>query len=276
VISSLPIQVIDSTFSTRPSQCASSDVSPSQAGFNGILGVGLLDYDCGASCVGSASPDIFFSCAAGTCTSTALALNSQVKSAVAAMGIDNNGVVIDFSSASVASGGTGGVCGTLTLGIGTRANNSVAAGTTAYPAQDPQHFPYIESNFPSGSGTTDQGFLDTGSNGFYFTDNSIGTCGVGTSAPGFFCPGGEVDLSVTNSAGVGPSAVSGTVDLAIQNANNLVSSCNNRVYSDIGAPTSLNGTFDFGFPFFIGKKVYLVNEGGSAASLGGNGPTWGY
>ena len=46
----VPIQVIDSTFGIVPIACQNADQSPADAGFNGILGVGLFAQDCGQDC----------------------------------------------------------------------------------------------------------------------------------------------------------------------------------------------------------------------------------
>ncbi len=45
----VPIHVIDAAFGTVPSFCGVPETTPSAAGFNGILGVGLFVEDCGSS-----------------------------------------------------------------------------------------------------------------------------------------------------------------------------------------------------------------------------------
>ena len=56
----VPIQVIDSTFGTAPSACQNADQSPADAGFNGILGVGLFAQDCGSACSNSARNGMYY------------------------------------------------------------------------------------------------------------------------------------------------------------------------------------------------------------------------
>lgn len=58
----VPIMVVDSTYPGDPG-CATSknqpsDVGPEDAGFNGILGVGLFAHDCGIGCTAAVSKKI--------------------------------------------------------------------------------------------------------------------------------------------------------------------------------------------------------------------------
>jgi hypothetical protein len=62
----VPIQVIDSSYATSVN-CGSPETAPSSAGFNGILGVGLLQYDCGDTCADYASNDMYYSCTGSSC-----------------------------------------------------------------------------------------------------------------------------------------------------------------------------------------------------------------
>lgn len=57
-----PIQVINSNFSNYPSTCVSPETSPSSSGFNGILGVGVLTYDCGTACASIEQNETYYSC----------------------------------------------------------------------------------------------------------------------------------------------------------------------------------------------------------------------
>jgi hypothetical protein len=89
---SVPIQVIDPTFAgqyTSAGQPASNicgvavvDSSPSQAGFNGILGIGLFPFDGGA----------YYNCASLPCAAIAVSASQQVQNPVGLLPVDNNGV----------------------------------------------------------------------------------------------------------------------------------------------------------------------------------------
>ena len=58
--------MINSTWGTPPPACNASnsypDTDPSETGFNGIVGVGLFDQDCGYACAHDASNGQYFSC----------------------------------------------------------------------------------------------------------------------------------------------------------------------------------------------------------------------
>ena len=79
----VPIQVIDSTFGTLPAACRNADRTPAAAGFNGILGVGLLIQDCGSTCANSANNGLYYSCSGSGCTGTSVPLSNQVQNPVA-------------------------------------------------------------------------------------------------------------------------------------------------------------------------------------------------
>ncbi|GEM_PF-1018126 len=66
VAHSVPIHVLDSTFSTLPSDCSSSG-GPEEndlpsLGANGILGVGSTQYDCGPACASSVISATYYTC----------------------------------------------------------------------------------------------------------------------------------------------------------------------------------------------------------------------
>src|SRR5512135_1313922 len=78
----VPIQVIDNTFGVLSSACRNADGNPSDAGFNGILGVGLFAQDCGGMCTSSANNGIYSACNGGVCNGTTVPVTSQVQNPV--------------------------------------------------------------------------------------------------------------------------------------------------------------------------------------------------
>jgi hypothetical protein len=75
-ISNLPVQIINPQFPSvghRPAACNRIGVpiarNPLQANFNGILGVGLVQFDCPA-CVSSTPANGYYACTSTNCTRT--------------------------------------------------------------------------------------------------------------------------------------------------------------------------------------------------------------
>lgn len=264
--SSIPIQIIDSTYGTTSAQirslCGNPDVSPSSAGFNGILGVGLFTEDCGSGCVSDPNNGRYYSCNGSTCTATTASLSKQVKNPVSMLTIDYNGFIVQLPA--VATGGATSADGFLILGIGTRSNNTVAGITAAYPTDSTGLFTTEHDG-----NTYSSSFMDTGSNGLYF-DSSIRQCTSGTAA-GWYCPTTTQSLSATL-AGY-------TASFSIGNASTIFNSYYYspyyNVFGELGAPYGASGYFDWGLPFYLGRSVYVVIDGNTVSGIG-TGPSLAY
>ena len=254
----VPIQVVDSTFGTAPSACQNADQSPSDAGFNGILGVGPFAQDCGSTCSNSTGNGMYYACNGSTCSGTSVPLSNQVQNPVALLPQDNNGIIVQLPS--VPQGGAASVSGSLVLGIGTQSNN-VPSVVTTYTLDQYGEFITTFNNRSYYS------FIDTGSNGLFFPSSRLlPNC---KDDPDWFCPSSTTNLSSTITGASGsPSSV---VSFQIGNFDSLLSSSNN-VFADIGGNEA--GGFDWGIPFFFGRDIYMGFEG-SASSLG-NGPYFAY
>ena len=255
----IPIQVIDdiNAFAPAPSDCTQGTPlmsSPGEAGFNGLLGVGQASND-------SIFTD-YFACSGENCSSLANPPQSDlVPNPVSSLPVDNNGVVMSLPS--ISASGQISVQGTLFFGIGTQSNNQ--PGTVKAYVQDsnPNEANYLEIETVY-NGQTAGGFFDTGSNGYFFNDGSINEC---TDGSGFYCPADTLSLSATNKGMKG--SVSGVVSFQVANADRLFDS-NDAGFDDLGATfdggTTYDG-FDWGLPFFFGRKVYMGNSG-TSSSLG--------
>lgn len=257
----VPILVADSTFGTKPSVCRNAHQSPLEAGYNGILGVGLFAQDCGPVCASTSGNGVYFTCSGSTCNGSAMPLTSQVQNPVSLLPVDNNGVIVQLPP--VPPGGASSVDGYLVLGIGTQANNAVSAEVVAYPA-DPDTGEFL-TNF---GGADYIAFMDTGSNGLFFPSTAIQGCTSVNWA--WFCPESTTTLAATT-MGISRSP-SGVVSFHIGNFDSLAASANN-VFPDAGA--YLPGLFGWGLPFHFGRDVYVGIEGKAASGLG-TGPYWGY
>lgn len=263
----IPIQVVDNSFGDYTQKCGSPDATPAVAGFNGILGVGLLAQDCGSGCDGSANKynRVYYSVSTtGATTSTYAPISSQVVNPVAMLRadngvLDNNGVIVQLPTVNPA--GATSTSGLLFLGIGTRPNNTPSSSlpVTVYPANSSAEFQTIFS------GQTFQSFLDTGSNALYFPSASMPTSG------GWFTPQPFANLSAVN-AGYNGSPSNKTY-FTIYDANTLFTSPY-MVFSTLGVNASINGGFDWGLPFFMGRSVYVGLDGTTSGLAPG--PYWAY
>ncbi len=257
----IPIHVIDSTFGSLPNACLNADQSPTAAGHNGILGVGLFTHDCGLACTNIVRNGMYYTCIGSDCSNTAVGLSDQVQNPVALLPRDNNGVIIQLPA--VPPGGLPAVNGSLVLGIGTQINNN-PSGVTAYATNQ---FGLFTTTF---NGILFNSFIDSGSNGLFFPSPSaslLPACRPPLSA--WFCPSTTVSLSAVNAAASG--SPSGQVSFLIGNVLNLIIS-SNSVFSEIGGNSV--GGFDWGLPFYFGRNIFVGLEGSS--SVLGTGPYWAY
>jgi hypothetical protein len=257
----VPIQVIDYTFGTAPSGCQNADQSPADAGFNGILGVGLFDQDCGSVCANGANNGIYYTCTGSTCNGAMAALSAQVQNPVSLLPQDNNGVIVQLPS--IPADGSASADGSLVLGIGTSSNN-VPAAVTTYEADQFGNFITIFN------GRSYSSFIDTGTNGLFFPSPSasqLPNCPFPNSD--WFCPQSTVNLSATTEGASG--SPSGVVSFQTGNFDSLINSSNN-VFNDIGGEQ--HGEFDWGLPVFLGRDIYIGFEGKSSSL--GSGPFWAY
>ena len=257
----VPIQRIDANYGSLPAACSGAQQTPAQAGFNGILGVGVWKEDCGPGCTVTRN-GVYFSCSGSTCSSAAASLSSQLRNPVTALPQDNNGLIVRLPA--VPALGAPSAEGELVLGIGTRANNT-PPGALDVLALDG----YGEFRTTEGTSTV-SGFVDTGSNGLFFTPpagSHLPSCAAPDDA--WFCPTSTQTLEASNGGADGstPAPVSfliASIDAITANAG---------VSSAVGG-SSIDGSFDWGLPFHLGRDVYIGFE--SEGSTLGTGPLVAY
>jgi Protein of unknown function (DUF3443) len=267
--SSLPVHVIgDTRFPNVPSGCADAGATEEDTvvdfGANGILGIGPFLQDCGAGCANNVITGTYYGCTsttAASCQPTSVAVTNQVQSVVAKFAADNNGVIISLPAES----GTNfqSATGTMTFGINTQSNNQIS-GLTAMTLDGNAE---LSAQF---NGTTyDQSFIDSGSNGNFFTDSSLPSC-TQQGITDFFCPANTTNLSVILQ---GSNGVMSTQAFTVANAFTFFSSApaNYAVFPQLAGQYPGNTpTFDFGLPFFYGRNVAYLLEGESSSA--GTGP----
>ena len=252
---SLPIQVIGvAGFTAVPADCASSgptaEDSVATFGANGILGIGVFIQDCGSGCVSSTNAPFYYSCTSSACQPTAVPLASQVTNPIHGFAADNNGSIIQLPT--VASAGAVNVTGSLIFGIDTQSNN--ASGTETVLNVDP-NFGYLGAVFDGQ--TLSQSFIDSGSNGNFFNDSNILQC-TETDLTTFYCPASELNLSTTLQGVNGTSVV---VDFVAGNAQSMLTNEPTfAAFPELSGTNPLPGSFDFGLPFFYGRRVATALE----------------
>ena len=253
----LPIQLVGdpaTIFAAVPRSCGNTGFNfGADLGANGILGIGVFAQDCPA-CANSTAPAVYFACPATGCSSTTLPLASQVSNPVRAFPVDNNGIAMVLPQ--VPAGGVESLSGTLIFGIGTQSNNQLGTATV-FTTDSSGNFTTVYKGATFGFS-----FLDSGSNGIFFDDPTIPVCA------GFYCPPNPLALSAVNRSSTG---VSGPVNFTIESIQSIGS---RTVAANLGGDIGQAGGFDWGLPFFFGRKVFVGISG--ASTPGGAGPFWAY
>jgi Protein of unknown function (DUF3443) len=272
-IPSLPVQIINPNFPAvgdRPASCNDGNPiarTPLQENFNGILGVGLLQFDC-PSCasVVPLNGEGYYSCTSTTCTPIVQPLALQVQNPVALLppnpnnGIpDDNGVMLKFTLPPTTGAST--LTGQLIFGVNTQTNNQIPGTFKVYKAD-------ANLNFVTIYQTALIGFIDSGSNGLFY-DSSLPVC-PGPSP--WYCPAALTGQSAINIGADG--LASGVVNFNIANAFGLFST-GNAAFSDLGANLG-PGIFDWGLPFFLGRRVFVGIQGKTIPGVAEAPPFWAY
>ena len=117
-------------------------------------------------------------------------------------------------------------------------------------------------------------FIDSGSNGIFFNDPSIVNCTAPANDPSsqivdFYCPVSTLSLQVSIQGMNGTMA--NNLTFAVGNAETMLQN-NFDAFPQLAGtiPPGHAGTFDYGLPFFYGKRVAVAVEG--AMTKAGMGP----
>lgn len=276
VATSVPIQDIADLpggVSGIPSACSSQGVAENtlgDLGANGILGVGMFMTDGGS----------YFTCGSGSCSISPVTVGAgqTVQNPVMAFA-ENRGVVVNLNAIPANGGVTTFVSGTLAFGINTQTNNTFAGTETPLPADATTA--YLQTTYTQlnqGAPTTYYGFLDSGSSALFYNDG-ITACPAGPNAlfAGLYCPTGFLSRTATNLGFSGTTST--TTNFTVEDPRALPSG---TVAANIAGTGISNGTgtplWDWGLPFFYGRKVFLVYPG-VTTTIGATpitGPSWAY
>jgi hypothetical protein len=250
--SRLPIQLIgDSRFPTVPIGCSGTGTAQDTVvsfGANGLLGIGVFEQDCGSNCNGFG---VYYSCTQSGCIAEQT-VTTQVLNPVPLFAKDNNGTFIVLPAVSAPGAVT--VSGSLIFGIDTESNNASGSSQTVLQLDSNAEFITVFN------GKSFASFIDSGSSGIFFSDNFITQC---MDATGYYCPSStdSFTASLTDTSLPGSNNVSYSASFNIGNADTLFS--NNP---SLAALPTLGGvfgdqtTFDWGLPFFYGKRLATAIE----------------
>ena len=268
VAAKIPVHIIgDPAFGSVPTDCSSSGSAEDTVvdfGANGIIGVNQIVPDCGAYCAGQnpVQTGSYYSCVGSTCTAVAVAIANQVSNPIAFFQKDNNGAVLQFPT--VAETGAAKLAGSMIFGIGTAPNNGL--GSASVLTVD------ASGNFTTvfNGQTFATSYIDSGTNALSFNDSSIPQCTSNLSS-GFYCPTTTLSLMAQNK---GQNNVTSAVTFSVANTDTLFGNASDAAFDDLADPGVDGNTFAWGFPFFIGRSVYVAIDG--AATPGGKGPYFAY
>jgi hypothetical protein len=263
---SVPVQIIgDSRYPTVPADCMDSTAPVAEDtvaafGANGILGIGPLPNDCGEYCAENVTAEYYACSTESNCTGTTVPVASQVPNPVTLFATDNNGVIITLPSAP--SAGTTTLTGSLIFGIDTESNNASGTETVVPIATSGQYPGFITTVF---NGTSmPRSFIDSGSNGNFFPDSNLaGTC-TESAFSDFYCPSSATSLSGEMQLASGTS----TVDFIVASAEQINDTY--FVYPGLAGTNPMADSFDWGLPFFFGRRVAVAIYG--ATTSAGTGP----
>ena len=262
----VPIQLIgDAAFNVTASACASGTpmISAADLGANGILGLGLFREDCGDSCTNQSDNGSYFRCVDVACTAVtgaSVAKEQQLQNPVPLFPSDNNGLLIDLPPVSAA--GASSLAGSLIFGVATRSNNQ-SNGAAALSTDSFGLFTTVLSGQ-----VLDASFVDSGSNADYFPSATLATC----SEPkynGFYCASRSFPVTQR-----GLNLTSKAFTFSVANAASLFADSSKTVLPGLSGPSGNSASFDWGLPFFYGRRVFFGIDG-QTSSLG-VGPYYAY
>lgn len=251
-VSNLPVQLIaDPAFRSLASNCSSGTeiTAPDTLGANGILGIGLFKDDCGSACESNPLNGFYYTCTSSSCATargTIVSRNQQAQNPIPMFASDNNGVAIELPA--VGTDPAPGLSGKMVFGIGTRPNTLPVQGRVLTADSRGNVATIFEGRSMARS------FIDSGSNGLYFDTATLPLC---SGASGFYCPASLTALTATM---VGSNGSTIRVGFNVDHAVNSFTS-SNPVLPNLAGTFGTAASFDWGLPFFYGRRVFFGIEG---------------
>jgi Protein of unknown function (DUF3443) len=273
--SNIPVQVVDdqNAYLPAPQACVAgsttSDNSLTGLGAYAILGVGNFRQDCGQACTlnsfgSSANPGLYFSCPATGCNQIPVSYAQQLQNPVSMFSTDNNGSILELNTVST-EGST--VTGSLVFGIGTQSNNTALSASHIIYLDGYGELVTLFSPLNQQQQSFPGSFVDSGSNGYYFLDQTYDPRLIQCSDENqFYCPTSVLSLNIQNTDDNGQIALNSTIKVG--NADQLPGT---GAIDNLGGIYDNPAAFDFGLPFFYGRNVYTALEGVSGGTPTGSG-----
>ena len=277
--SGVPIQVIDDA--SPPAQAVPADCNAAANGqlmnsaaslqANGILGIGMLAYDCGLECTTgnyTSGYTLYYACPAGSaCAPAAIPAPLQVQNPVTFFPVDNNGTIVALPALPQLGAQT--VTGRLVFGIGTRTNNQLpASASLLFVDANPSDAAYLYFLTTVGANSYPDSYIDSGSNALFFDDATVPQAcqsNSGTGAAAWYCPPSALQRSATIT---GAQATTATVAFSVVSADALFNTPGLGFDDLAGSLAPGSKSFVWGLPFFYGRSVYTSIWGQALSPAG--------
>jgi len=223
-----------------------------QEGIQGIIGLSVNSYN-------QYYGDQYFICPAGVCSN---AFNFNLNSRPGHLSVYMNDYVggVSLSFPDVSTNGARNLLGTLRFGIASIPFNA----TQVRLDQNGRFTTVVNGQSYSGS------YIDSGSNGLFFDATSTANLPVCPDFNRYYCPTASRTLAASM---IGLQSTGGVVSFTVGNAEVLASLRSvPNTFNNLAGPasestgSSIDPSFAWGFPFFLGRTVYTVMEG---TTLGG-------
>jgi hypothetical protein len=264
--SSVPVQAIgDSRYSNIPTDCSGTGPAENTVasfGANGILGIGPFATDCPA-CENHIIPATYYTCSTATsCANSVVPAADVVPNPVTRFAADNNGAIIELPAVPDPATGELTMSGSLIFGIDTQTNNASGAQTVLTVDLNAELLITFNGQALANS------FIDSGSNGIYFNDTSLSPC-TAKGITDFYCPASTLSfgLSIQGENGV----MANNLTFSVANTQTMLNANPSfKVFPELAGSNPNQGSFDFGLPFFFGRRVAVAVQG--ATTTVGAGP----
>lgn len=255
VARNIPVQVSDRTLA-RPADNSCPDYNNDPAS-NATLGIGWAKLDRAGT---------YYECGASDCTRFAngtVPPEVRVPNPVSRLPVHDNGEVFEIPQARAAV--TDQIAGTLFFGVGTAADNRLDPSVQIVPLDAQGNFTtWFDGN------TYPESYFDSGTQTLGFLDPNLQTC---MSYSGDYCvarPSNLYQARLSGTAAATPVSNFFRISRQPGPAGQL-----RNVYDDIASVGSA-GSFVWGLPFFIEKRVFVVQQGETPQGSALAGPFYGF